>query len=69
MNSDPVQSLYSRPAMIWALCPLLLYWLIRMVMKSHRGEMTDDPIVFAATDRVSLSVLFACFLLVIAATL
>ena len=40
----------------------LLYWVLRMVMKTHRGFMTDDPIVFAATDRVSL-VIFACTLL------
>jgi len=35
---------------------LLLYWILRMVMTTHRGRMTDDPIVFAARDRISLIV-------------
>lgn len=60
ISSDDVQALYSRPELIWLVCPLLLYWTTRMVMKTHRGEMTDDPIVYAATDRTSLIVVSAC---------
>jgi 4-hydroxybenzoate polyprenyltransferase len=54
INSEEVQLLYSRPDALWLICPLLLYWISRIVMKTHRGMMTDDPIVYAATDRVSL---------------
>lgn len=57
INSTDVQVLYDRPAILWLICPLLLYWTLRMVMKAHRGQMTDDPIVFAATDRTSLGVM------------
>ena len=56
INSADVQSLYTRPELIWMVCPVLLYWIIRMVVKTHRGEMTDDPIVFAARDPVSIIV-------------
>jgi 4-hydroxybenzoate polyprenyltransferase len=51
--SDDVQVLYNSPTLLWLVCPVILYWLLRMVMMTHRGHMTDDPIVFAATDRVS----------------
>ncbi|WP_425093865.1 UbiA family prenyltransferase [Tropicimonas sp. S265A] len=54
ISSDAVQQLYGRPELLWLVCPLLLYWLLRMVMVTHRGYMTDDPIVFAAKDRTSL---------------
>jgi len=47
--------------------PLLLYWVLRMIMKTHRGLMDDDPIVYAATDRVSLLILIACACFVVAA--
>ena len=60
ISSDVVQSLYSRPELIWLICPLLLFWVMRMVMKTHRGEMTDDPIVYAATDRTSIAVIAVC---------
>jgi len=56
ISSDAVQALYGRPWLLWLVCPLLLYWVLRMVMTAHRGRMTDDPIVFAAKDRVSLLV-------------
>jgi 4-hydroxybenzoate polyprenyltransferase len=51
--SDDVQVLYDKPQVLWLLCPIVLYWILRMVMSTHRGHMTDDPIVFAATDRIS----------------
>lgn len=64
ISSDDVQTLYNEPALLWLICPILLYWSMRMVMKSHRGAMPDDPIVFAATDRVSLILIIACATLV-----
>ena len=60
ISSDVVQALYSRPELIWIICPLLLYWTMRMVMKTHRGEMTDDPIVYAATDWTSIATVAIC---------
>lgn len=56
LNSADVQELYARPVVLWGVCPILLYWISRMVMITHRGGMTDDPLVFAARDRVSWAV-------------
>jgi 4-hydroxybenzoate polyprenyltransferase/phosphoserine phosphatase len=46
--------LYRHPQMIWLACPLLLYWISRAWLITHRGLMHDDPVVFAAKDRTSL---------------
>ena len=54
LNSPDVLVRYSRPDLLWGACLVLLYWLARMVMVAHRGRMHDDPVVFAARDRVSL---------------
>lgn len=67
ISSDSVRDLYAFPSLLWLICPLLLYWVLRMVMKTHRGQMTDDPIVFAATDRISLAIFLLCVLLGITA--
>lgn len=56
INSENVRELYTRPEALWLICPLLLYWVSRMVMVTHRGWMTDDPIVFAARDKVSIGI-------------
>lgn len=53
MNSPDVANLYSRPIVLGGICCVLLYWISRMVMMTHRGQMYDDPIVFAVRDRVS----------------
>ena len=46
INSADVTRYYSQPRWLWFLCPLLLYWIGRVWMKTHRGEMHDDPLVF-----------------------
>ena len=53
VNSPTVQELYAFPYALWGICCVLLYWLTRMVLITHRGAMHDDPVVFAAKDRVS----------------
>jgi 4-hydroxybenzoate polyprenyltransferase len=65
--SDDVQPLYNTPELLWLLCPVLLYWMLRMIMTAHRGRMTDDPIVFAARDRTSLLTIASCGFLVLVA--
>jgi 4-hydroxybenzoate polyprenyltransferase len=44
---------YQHPAMLWATVPLLLFWQCRLWLSTARGYMNDDPIVYAARDRVS----------------
>ncbi len=66
--SDDVQVLYGWPEVLWLVCPIILYWNLRMVMIAHRGHMTDDPIVFAAKDRISQLTIVLAVLTVFAAT-
>lgn len=68
ISSDSVRALYAFPSLLWLVCPLLLYWVLRMVMKTHRGAMTDDPIVFAVKDRVSILTVLMVIILGISAT-
>ena len=56
VNSPDVLALYRHPAALWVLCPILLFWVSRVLMLSHRGLMNDDPVVFALRDRLSLLV-------------
>ncbi len=53
LNAPTVTGLYATPEVLWAVCAVLLYWISRAVMIAHRGEMHDDPVVFAMRDRVS----------------
>lgn len=56
IHDQATNELYSHPQVIWLACPLLLFWITRIWMLTHRGQMHDDPVVFAARDRISLVV-------------
>ena len=56
INGDLVRHLYAHPAVLWGICPILLYWISRVWLIAHRGQMHDDPILFALKDPVSLIV-------------
>jgi len=53
VNSPAVVGLYEQPEALWGVCAVLLYWITRTVMVAHRGHMHDDPVVYAAKDRIS----------------
>jgi len=67
INSPESIALYARPQVLWLLCPLMLYWVSRIWVIAHRGDMHDDPVVFAATDRVSQVVGMLCGVIALSA--
>ncbi len=54
INGDTVLRLYSQPEVLWLLVPIHLYWVSYMWMKAQRGQMHDDPVIFAVRKRASL---------------
>lgn len=54
INSDDVKQLYTNEWALWLICPLLLYWILRVWFMAKRRELSEDPVVFALTDPVSL---------------
>jgi len=54
--NDPVtKAHYTSPTLLWGVCVLLLFWISRVILVTHRGKMDDDPLVFAVSDRTSLA--------------
>lgn len=66
VDGPAVRALYSHPGRLWAIAVLLLYWVSRTILLTHRGLMHDDPVVFAAKDRTSLLIAFGCVLVMAA---
>ncbi len=69
LNSEKVVELYARPAFLWAMLPLLLYWLTRFWLRTNRGQLVEDPIIFALKDPVSYVTGLALGAIVLAAAL
>jgi 4-hydroxybenzoate polyprenyltransferase len=56
---------YPSPQWLWAAPLLTGLWTLRIWLLAHRGELDDDPVIFAVRDRVSIGlavVLGAAFL-------
>jgi hypothetical protein len=47
-------TLYRRPEVLWLIMPLMILWLCRVWLLVSRGNLNEDPLVFALTDRMSL---------------
>jgi 4-hydroxybenzoate polyprenyltransferase len=69
MNAEHMQYLYGQPKLLWFVIPVLFYWLTRMWMISHRGDMIEDPIVFTIKDPPSWIVLAIIVLIITVASL
>ena len=67
-NDPAVSARYASPRLMWLIAPLLLYWVSRTWLMARRGQLHDDPIVFALRDRVSRLVVLAIVLTVAAAS-
>jgi hypothetical protein len=67
INSNEVAALYRHPEVLWFACPPLLYWINRTWLLASRGKIDDDPLVFAATDRVSHAVALLVAIAIVAA--
>lgn len=66
INSPKTQELYSQPEILWFICPLTLYWISRAILLAHRGNMHEDPVVFAFKDRTSWVIYGLVALLIVA---
>jgi 4-hydroxybenzoate polyprenyltransferase len=56
ISSDDVVALYSNAFVLWLICPLMLYWLTRVWFLARRGELSEDPVLFATRDLTSYGI-------------
>lgn len=53
ITGDDVLRLYGDPDLLWLGFPVLLYWLTRAWLLALRGDLHDDPVLFALRDGTS----------------
>lgn len=53
IGAPETQSRYATPELLWLVTIGLVYWLARLWIKTSRGEMHDDPVVYAIKDHGS----------------
>lgn len=53
ISAPETQARYATPQMLWFVAIGLVYWMARLWIKTSRGEMHDDPVVYALKNRGS----------------
>lgn len=66
-SAPEVAARYATPQLLWLVALGLIYWLGRLWIKTARGEMDDDPLVYAVRDFGSRASIATMLLLVLAA--
>ena len=54
ISGSNVTKLYAHPVRMWLIVPMMLLWISRVWLLASRGQMNEDPVIFAVTDRMSL---------------
>jgi 4-hydroxybenzoate polyprenyltransferase len=53
ISGSDVVKLYRQSGRLWLIMPLMILWLFRVWLLASRGELDEDPVAFALTDRMS----------------
>ena len=54
INTPAITAYYPRPQILWGICLVLVYWIMRIWFLAARDQMHDDPVLFAVKDKASL---------------
>ena len=68
INSQQVVNLYKSPELLFLAIVPLLYWIARIWLLAGRGEINQDPILFAVKDRHSYFCLIILVLIIVGAS-
>jgi 4-hydroxybenzoate polyprenyltransferase len=69
INSESVTLLYRHPIYLWAILPLLLYYILRIWIICGRGELHDDPVLYTAKSPSTYYIAALVLVIVVAATI
>lgn len=54
INTPAIVDYYPHHKVLWGICLVLVYWIMRIWFLAARDKMHDDPVLFAVKDRISL---------------
>ena len=68
IQDEKVFELYREPKIIWLFIPCIFFWINYIWYKAKKGQVNDDPIIFAVKDKISILIGFICLLIYFLAT-
>jgi len=68
ISSREVMVLYEQPNLLWLICPMVLYWITRAWLLANRGQLHEDPLLFALKDKKSYMIAVATGIIMLVAS-
>jgi hypothetical protein len=67
INEQYPRAIYHHPEALWGIMPILLVWVLRLWHLAVNGRMSEDPVLFALKDRLSLALGLAVIFIMLVA--
>jgi hypothetical protein len=67
VNGPDIRRAYGHPDVLWLICVFILLWITRLWLIAGRGELDEDPVMFALKDPCSLTLAVLCGLALLVA--
>lgn len=67
VNSTSVREAYATPYFLWLIVPIMMFWTYRSWTWASRGQIGDDPVVFALKDQISRLCVLLVLIVIVAA--
>jgi 4-hydroxybenzoate polyprenyltransferase/phosphoserine phosphatase len=64
INNPEILQHYLHFQRLWLLAPVLIFWINRIWLLAHRGELDEDPVVFTLTDYWSAALAVVALLII-----
>jgi 4-hydroxybenzoate polyprenyltransferase/phosphoserine phosphatase len=67
ISAPETKTHYATPDLLWLVAICLIYWLARIWVKTSRGEMDDDPVLYSIKDKNGLVIVFIMVIIILIA--
>jgi 4-hydroxybenzoate polyprenyltransferase len=67
ISGRDVVAMYRHPERMWLIVPFIILWISRVWLIAGRGELDEDPVIFALTDKMSLLIGLCIFVVALLA--
>lgn len=67
VNEPVVRQNFSTPWLLWGICPFLIFWVSRLALVASRGDLHDDPLIWAMRNKTSQKVAIVIFWIIVGA--
>tara|TARA_B100000900_G_scaffold355803_1_gene325223 strand:- start:4134 stop:5543 length:1410 start_codon:yes stop_codon:yes gene_type:complete len=64
IDSEQASTIYTSPQLLWFIPIIFLYWITETLFNVERGEVNDDPVIYALKSKTSYVLVILCSIII-----